>query len=724
MRKAILLIVSLIFCTLLFAQLPGITWQKSLGGTAAEEAKNVIPTSDGGFIIGGTTTSNDGDVTGNHGLKDCWVVKLNAAGGMEWQKTYGGTGNETFGSIRPTSDGGFIMGATTTSNDGDVAGSHGLEEAWVVKLNSAGTIEWQKCFGSSGGDFLDFIEQTYDGGYIGVGICGNNDGDMEGQLPELGGGWIFKLTPERTIQWQRCYFSSYGIAGGTNFITIRQTSDSGFVYTGVAHAITGNAFTIKINSAGTFIGSDYVNPSSPGMYQALAPKCLAPTSDGGCVSIRTDEFSFYPVIRKYNRTLAVEWAKLIEVYGQATNISTTPDGGYIVTGSISSGNMPGGQGGNDFWLAKLNGAGTLQWQRMMGSTGSDGGNWVEVLTDSGYIVAGRASANSGDVTGHQGGADFWVTRLPYLSPSFAIISSAGANGTISPNGGLIYPSGINQVFTFTPNSNYRILNVLIDGVSDTAAINRGSYTFSNVTASHTINVTFALNTYTITATSGGNGQVTALGASTVNPGTSKTYTITPATGYAILDVLVDGVPVNPRTSYTFTNITTNHTIRALFARPDSVYTYVCPQGDSAIIMSNITGSSYRWQLNSGAPTNNQFININDGSGAYFGGTTTARLVIKNYTPDVFGYKYRCVVGESSSLINILRFKNIWTGTFDTHWEIPQNWSCGRLPDANTDVEIPAGTSLVISTNITIRSLSSGPGSNISIAPGGNLTILH
>lgn len=733
MKRGFLFIVILIMCKFSGAQSPGITWQKSLGGSAADEAKCVQPTPDGGYIVGGTSSSNDGDVTGNHGGKDCWVVKLDAAGSIEWQKTYGGTGDETFGSIRKTADGGYIMGATTTSNNGDVSGSHGYGEAWVVKLNSAGTIQWQKCFGSSGGDFLEYVEETFDGGYICMGKCGINDGDLAGQLPELGGGWIFKLDSLRTIQWQKANFDGGDIAGGVVYYSITQTTDTGFVYCGFSRGISGSVFIYKMNNSGFGMGGDIWSPELSGFYEVAGPRSLTPTADGGCVTVYKNDgplgpndLFLAPVIRKYNSAMVPEWTRKLNTFGDAVNITKTTDGGYLLTGknngATGSGDMPGAQGGYDYWLAKLNSTGGLQWQRMLGSTHNDLPWWSESATDSSYIVVGRTDTTSGDVTGNHGGNDFWVVKLPYSSPSFAIISSAGTNGTISPNGGLIYPLGINQVFTITPNTGYRISSVLIDGVSDTAAISRGSYTFSNVNASHTISVTFAVKTYSITATSGGNGLVTPLGGSTVNHGSSKTYTITPATGYNILDILVDGIPVNPRTSYTFSNITANHTIRALFARPDSVLYYVCPAGDSAIITSNISGTNYRWQLNSG--NGNGYVNLNDGQGLYFGGTSTATLTIKNYTPAVFGYKYRCVVDEASSLINVLRFKNIWTGTFDTHWEIPQNWSCGRLPDSNTDVEILAGANLIISTNITIRSLVSGPGANITIAPGGNLTILH
>lgn len=738
MRKAFLFLIYLVISAFSHAQSPGISWQKSLGGSGADEAKSVQPTSDGGYIVGGTTSSNDGDVTGNHGGSDCWVVKLNAAGSIEWQKCYGGTLNETFGSIRTTTDGGYIMGATTASNDGDVSGSHGYAEAWLVKLSSAGVVEWQKCFGSSGGDFLEFAEETYDGGFICMGKCGTADGDLAGQPSELGGGWVFKTDSARNIQWQKANFDGGDISGGTVFYSVRQTSDSGFVYCGFNRGISGSVFISKLDKAGTYVAGDWWSPEVSGFYESAAPRSITPTEEGGCVTVYKNtgplgpnDLFLSPIVTKYNSAMVPVWTSRLSTFGDAVNITKTTDGGFLLTGknngATGSGNMPGGQGGNDYWLAKLSSTGALQWQRMLGSTRNDLPWWSESATDSGYIVAGRTDTTSGDVTGNHGGNDFWVAKLPYSSPNYAIIASAAANGTISPNGGILYPLGINQHFTIKPNEGYRIATVMIDGVNNPAAVNTGAYTFINVNASHTISATFALKTYTITANSGDNGLIAPLGVSTVNHGTSKTYTITPATGYEILDVLVDSVPVNPRSSYTFSNITANHTIRSLFANPDSAFVYACPFADSAQITSNVTGTSYRWQLNDGS--GNGYSNLNDG--LYFRGTRTSRLTIKHNQFDpqsrylTFGYKYRCVVDNSlSSQVNVLRFQNTWQGTFGNNWEIPQNWSCGRIPDSTTDVVIPAGSNLVISTNITVRSLTAGIGSNITLAPGGNLTVLH
>ncbi len=117
-----------------FAQ-PAIQWQRSLGGSAADWAYSIQQTADEGYIVAGWSDSHDGDVTGNCGFsRDCWVVKLNSSGDIQWQKSLGGSSSDEANSIQQTSDGGYIVAGWSCSNNGDVTGNHGDSDYWVVKL--------------------------------------------------------------------------------------------------------------------------------------------------------------------------------------------------------------------------------------------------------------------------------------------------------------------------------------------------------------------------------------------------------------------------------------------------------------------------------------------------------------------------------------------------------------------------------------------------------------
>src|SRR5207342_340945 len=156
-----------------------------------------------------------------------------------------------------------------------------------------------------------------------------------------------------------------------------------------------------------------------------------------------------------------------------------------------------------------------------------------------------------------------VTAAHTISVTFTnqytITASAGANGTITPSGAVSVTIHANQLFTITPNTGYHVLDVLVDGASVGAVT---TYTFSNVTAAHTIAASFAIDTRTITASAGANGTIAPNGAVVVNYGSNQTFTITPSTGYHVNTVLVDGGSVGAVTTYTFTNVTANHTISA------------------------------------------------------------------------------------------------------------------------------------------------------------------
>lgn len=128
-------------------------WQKSLGGSYNEEANSILQTTDGGYIVAGYTRSNDGDVTGIHNPnsrgQDYWIVKLNNSGSLQWQKCLGGSQNDYATSIQQAANGGYIVTGASYSNNGDVSGNHGGSDVWVVRLNSDATIFWQKCFGGT-----------------------------------------------------------------------------------------------------------------------------------------------------------------------------------------------------------------------------------------------------------------------------------------------------------------------------------------------------------------------------------------------------------------------------------------------------------------------------------------------------------------------------------------------------------------------------------------------
>jgi hypothetical protein len=167
-------------------------------------------------------------------------------------------------------------------------------------------------------------------------------------------------------------------------------------------------------------------------------------------------------------------------------------------------------------------------------------------------VGSDESANSNEI--------LYVTP-PLPITTYTITPSSGANGSITPANSMTVIEGDNQTFNIIPDSGYHILDVKVDGTSVGAV---SAYSFSQVTENHSINASFAADTYVVTASSGANGTIDPVDTVNVNHGVSRTYTITPDTGYYTADVLVDGASVGAVSAYTFANVTTNHTINATF----------------------------------------------------------------------------------------------------------------------------------------------------------------
>ncbi|MCL2511885.1 MAG: T9SS type A sorting domain-containing protein, partial [Bacteroidales bacterium] len=153
--------------------------------------------------------------------------------------------------------------------------------------------------------------------------------------------------------------------------------------------------------------------------------------------------------------------------------------------------------------------------------------------------------------------------------TYIITATAGANGSITPSGDVTVNCSASQTFNFSPDDScYEIDQVLVNGVNNPAAVVSGTYTFENVTATHTISVTFKIKAYTITAIAGANGSITPSGDVTVNCDANQTFSFSPANScYEIDQVLVNGVN-NPVAvvsgTYTFENVTATHTISVTF----------------------------------------------------------------------------------------------------------------------------------------------------------------
>lgn len=411
----------LIYSALAAQSAPSIEWQKALGGTHGESANAVQQTSDGGYIVAGNSMSNDGDVTGNHGGGDYWIVKLNPAGGIQWQKTLGGSNVDDAQSIRQTTDGGYIIAGSSNSGDGDISGNHGNYDYWIVKLDSNGNMQWQKSLGGSSMDMAQSIQQTSEGGYIVAGSSSSNDGDVSGNH---GGGdyWIVKLDINGNIQWQK----SLGGSSSEQVNSVRQTFDGGYIIAGTTVSTDGDItvsygnndfWVVKLDSGGNMQWQKTLGNIGDNIgYYAQQ------TFDGGYIAVGTSFNSSnlesglpdYWVIKLSNNG-TIEWDKYFggSFHDNAITIRQTPEWDYIVAGWTASNNgqVTNHHGNLDYWIIKLDSSGNLKWEKTLGGPDFDYLTALELTADNGYIVSGSTGSTSGDVTGHHGMIDAWIVKL-------------------------------------------------------------------------------------------------------------------------------------------------------------------------------------------------------------------------------------------------------------------------------------------------------------------------
>lgn len=349
MTKLLLLLSCTFICAFVYAQnQPYRQWKQLYGGTQTDSASCIIQTKDGGYLVGGTTSSTTRQVTGTHGRHDIWLVKINPDGMVQWTKALGGSLDDFLGKLVQTSDGGYAIAATTLSKDFDVPGNHGYSDAWIVKLDGSGNIQWSKTYGSSKTDGASGILQTADSGYLFAGYSGFNSGDVTGNH---GGSdvWVVKLSNSGSIQWQK----SYGGSNSEQAMAVKQTTGGGYVVAANTMSVDGDVTGLHGAS-----GRDYW-------------------------------------ILNLDSTGNLNWQK---TYGGSkdelpTDVIQTTSGGYLITGCSNStdGDITGHHGDtlhSDMWIVNLNSDGSLNWQSSLGWNDNEYAAQVTQMNDSSILIGG------------------------------------------------------------------------------------------------------------------------------------------------------------------------------------------------------------------------------------------------------------------------------------------------------------------------------------------------
>jgi hypothetical protein len=372
-------------------------WERTYGGVGEDRGRSVQQTSDGGYIVAGSSNSfGNGD--------QVYLIKTNAFGDTLWTRTYGGIWGS---SVQQTSDGGYIVAGVT-----DTSGNY--SQVYLVKTNASGDTLWTKVYGGTGGNAGCSVQQTSDGGYIVAGVT-----DTSSQV------YLIKTNASGDTLWTR----AYGRRPGGNFgYSVQQTSDGGYIVAGETEFLAyPQVYLIKANAQGdTLWTRDYGGTASD------VGSSVQQTPDG-CYIITGYTNSFGNGDQVYLLKVDTQGDTLwTRTYGGVDidlgeSVQQTSDTGYIVAGLTTSfGN------GSQVYLIKTDAAGNFIWSRTFGGASYDEGRSVKQTEDGGYIIAGGT---------YSFGNDFQV---------YLIKTDADGNSGVEETSG-VWDQGLTVRITAKPN---------------------------------------------------------------------------------------------------------------------------------------------------------------------------------------------------------------------------------------------------------------------------------
>ena len=427
------------------AQSPDKVWDASFGGSAAEfPAGNnmIIQTADGGFLIACRSGSPiDGNKTAPQiGSNDFWVVKTDANGNIQWQETYGGSAAEDFKGVSQTSDGGYILVGDSGSTDGDVSeAARGLTDYWMIKIDAVGTKQWDKRFGGTTNSLnfalnkARFAFETDDNGYMIGGLINSNmtGGDITEGV--IGGDdmWVVKTDATGNMVWDQ----RLGTADADDCNHGIQTADGGYILVGSsfggidtdkteANYGSHDGWVVKLDAAGNKVWDRGFGGSMTDIFEAvlatpdggylLGGRSWSP-ADGNKTSAGYGNYDYWVV--KIDPAGTKEWENSFggSEHDQLWSLALDNDGGFLLFGSSGSpadGNKTEASlGDKDYWVVKIDNTGNKVWEKAWGTSGSDQGKSIAVTND-GYIISGDTSAGiDGDKSqANFGGSDCWVLK--------------------------------------------------------------------------------------------------------------------------------------------------------------------------------------------------------------------------------------------------------------------------------------------------------------------------
>jgi len=380
-------------------------WEKTFGGSGEDVGTFVQVTNDGGYIVTGSTTSHISNIAYSWLIKssrigEVLLIKTDANGSMEWERTFGGLGKDIGFSVQETNDGGYIIvGATRPHMIGDY-------DIWLIKTDSEGSLEWDNAFGGPANDWGASVQETKDGGYVitggtesyGAGI----DNSFLVKSARTVNLWLIKTDSKGDPVWDR----TFGGSGFDEGAAALETIDGNYIVSGytTSYGAGGNdIWLIKTDSQGI----ELWDKTFGGSGEDVGFSVQETSDEGYIITGGTDSYGAGNKdvwLIKTDSNGTKEWDKTFGKSGfdEGTAVQETKDGGYIITGYTTHHEEGIGHSWlintaeiSYVWLIKTNMSGDMEWNKTFGGPSNDWGTSVQETNDGSYIITGGTESYDG-----------------------------------------------------------------------------------------------------------------------------------------------------------------------------------------------------------------------------------------------------------------------------------------------------------------------------------------
>lgn len=416
------LLFSVLFFKILFAigqkaASPSVLWQKRMGGTANEAWQSVCATADGGMVACGYTSSLDYDAGAGKGNTDVWVVRFSINGDVVWKRRFGGSQIDFANSVIPGEGGGFMIAGVTYSDDGDVSGNHGYSDGWLLKLNDNGEIEWSYLYGGEYFEEAVAVQRAKSGGYVVVGGTCSRDGIFSQEGKGLYDGWVFKVDRYGSLLWQ------HSLGGGMNdyFYHLDQMSNEGWILGGETFSGDGDislnhgnsdAWLVSVSKEGYLIWSNTYGGTGYDRYYTVHQINNGDFVASGYCQKAGD---FDGIVSKIDPEGNLKTQSFFggENSDFLFSAEIKEDGSGVFCGLTQSRmeGFPDTGSKGDGWVFEIDSSWMLKWQYVSGGSESDAFVSVYPMGGNRIYAAGYSYSSDNNFIPSNGQQDTWVVSL-------------------------------------------------------------------------------------------------------------------------------------------------------------------------------------------------------------------------------------------------------------------------------------------------------------------------